>query len=396
MTPLDLGKILEDRFTGYGKEAVKDLFTNYGEEATEDKATGYGVLIAQALPRKDKGVNDAAPAEMKKEDAVKFLVNELVPLFREECGSVLEETMDVMDPALVQISIVDNKDDLTDILLADTDKFVHQYVLDIILNLDRAAVRDKLLERKLRIELMARDINDLDKLVNEILSATREGRTANLPALDSTTAGIIQKVVDRVGEISGKENLKPSDLDREEKAILVSSIMAFLIVDIQKESEDVKGYFSIVDNKLYVLAESITAGTLAHELAHLFAARRWQIMIDFMAVRKMKKASMLNEGMTKFIADNVLARWKPKNLPAGSPLGDLDTGYDKTYIDLAREFMKDLAKKEKDRKKIAYEMYFKGEFDVDEDELKKNPNAKPEDHLLVGIKRKKWKWIWQK
>jgi hypothetical protein len=179
---------------------------------------------------------------------------------------------------------------------------------------------------------------------------------------------------DRLGVIN-----RNTRLTTEESAVVFSLAKAMTIAGAQADSDKADGFYSRTTSRIYLKNDGVTAGSVAHEMAHAYADGAWDDFIDMMRLRRMKDADKLNEGMTVVVADAVVKEWFKKQ-PAGATIPS--TGYDSSYTDRAKEFIKAVGET------AAYEAYFAGEIDFD-------PKKPPEDSLVIGKSKKPFKWLWR-
>lgn len=215
------------------------------------------------------------------------------------------------------------------------------------------------------------------RLANRILPMTLKfSPEIVLKELQSFYRVIQQPFPDRLKVID--ENTK---LTEDEKVAIFTLVQVLTIQRATADADKVGGLFSPSTKEIIFRQSQIDAGTVAHEMAHAYADQGWFDFISLMRLRGMEKSHELDEGMTTFIERIVVQEWFNKQ-PSGTtiPLA----GYDATFTDLAKDFVKQLGKD------LAFEAYFGGWVDF-------TNAAKPEDTLVIGNKKtKKWKWPWRK
>jgi hypothetical protein len=168
-------------------------------------------------------------------------------------------------------------------------------------------------------------------------------------------------------------------LTSEERGAIFSVVKALTMTITQEEADKADGFWSATTNRIFLKSDSVTAGAVAHEMAHAYTDGAWDDLIVMMLLRGMKNADKLSEGMTVVMADRVVAEWF-RAQPSGTTYPS--TGYDATYTAVAREFIKAVGDER------ALQAYFAGEVDFD-------PARPPEDSLVIGKDRKAWKWPWR-
>ena len=173
------------------------------------------------------------------------------------------------------------------------------------------------------------------------------------------------------------ENTK---LTADEKATVFTLAEALTVKNVKDDADNVDGFYARSTKEIILRDSLITAGSVSHEIAHAYADQGWQDFIDMMRLRSMKDTDKLNEGMTTYIASIVVTQWHAKQ-PSKTTIPS--SGYDASYTDKAKEFVKRLGKD------VAFEAYFGGWIDF-------SSANNPEDTLLIGNKTKnKWKWPWR-
>jgi hypothetical protein len=171
-----------------------------------------------------------------------------------------------------------------------------------------------------------------------------------------------------------------TQLTQEEKAAIFTLMQVLTIEKVRADAAQIGGFYSTSMQEMILRASQIDAGTIIHEMAHAYADQGWHDFINLMRLRRMEKAHILDEGMTTYIERIIVADWFAQQ-PARTviPLAS----YDATFTDRAADFVKQLGKDQ------AFEAYFGGWIDF-------TSNAKPEDTLIIGKrKKKKWKWPWR-
>lgn len=172
-----------------------------------------------------------------------------------------------------------------------------------------------------------------------------------------------------------------TQLTNEEKIAIFTLMQVLTIQKATADAYKIGGFYSPSTKEIVFRKSQIDAGTVAHEMAHAYANQGWLDFINLMRLRGMKNTHELDEGMTTLIERTVIQEWFKKQPAATTiPL----PGYDSTFTDLAKDFVKQLGKE------FAFEAYFGGWVDF-------TNAAKPEDTLVIGNKKKKkWKWPWRK
>jgi hypothetical protein len=170
------------------------------------------------------------------------------------------------------------------------------------------------------------------------------------------------------------ENTK---LTQEEKTAIFSILKVLTVAKIKADADKVAAFYSLFTKEMIFPASQIDVAAVAHEMAHAYANQGWHDFINLMLLRGMKGTDKLDEGMTTLIERIIVKDWYAKQ-PSNTimPLAS----YDYTYTNRAAEFVKQLGKD------LAFEAYFGGWTDF-------TSNAKPEDTLIIGNKKKK-KWYW--
>jgi hypothetical protein len=189
--------------------------------------------------------------------------------------------------------------------------------------------------------------------------------------------GINERFPARLNTID--ENTK---LTADEKAIVFAMAHAQTLKKVKDDADNVDGFYSPSSKEIIFRDTLISAGAVAHEMAHAYADQGWRDFIRMMQLRGMKETDKLDEGMTTYIASIVVTQWHAKQ-PSKTIIPS--AGYDATYTDRAREFVKQLGDH------WAYEAYFGGWIDFTDTD-------NPEDTLLIGKAKKtqkKWKWPWR-
>jgi hypothetical protein len=169
-------------------------------------------------------------------------------------------------------------------------------------------------------------------------------------------------------------------LTAEEKAATFTLPEVMTVVKIKADADKIGAFYSPSTKEIVFRESKIDAGAVAHEMAHAYSDQGWHDLISLMRLRGMKETDKLDEGMTTLIERIVVNEWHA-NQPSNTtiPLA----AYDSTYTDRADDFVKQLGKD------LAFEAYFGGWIDF-------ASNAKPEDTLIIGNKKKKkWKWPWR-
>lgn len=197
---------------------------------------------------------------------------------------------------------------------------------------------------------------------------------------------VAQKLVEyyRVsGQAFPADRLKVIDentrLTPEERGAIFSVVKALTMTITQEEADKADGFWSATTGRIYLKSDAVTAGSVAHEMAHAYTDGAWDDLMVMMLLRGMKNTDKLSEGMTVVMADRVVAEWFRKQ-PSGATFPS--TGYDATYTARAQEFIKAVGEER------ALQAYFAGEIDFD-------PDRPPEDSLVIGKDRKAWKWPWR-
>jgi hypothetical protein len=168
-------------------------------------------------------------------------------------------------------------------------------------------------------------------------------------------------------------------LTADERGVLFSMAKVMVMRVTQEEADKADGLYSRTTDRIFLKNDSVTAGSVAHEMAHAYADGAWSDLTWMMVLRRMKDVDKLNEGMTVVLADLVVAEWFRKQ-PSKTTIPS--TGYDATYTGRAKEFIKAVGDQ------AAYEAYFAGEIDHDS-------RKPPEDSLVIGKAKKPFKWPWR-
>lgn len=170
-----------------------------------------------------------------------------------------------------------------------------------------------------------------------------------------------------------------TQLTRDEQVAIFTLLQVLTVTKARDEADKTGGFFSPLANEIVFRESQIGAGTVAHEMAHAYADQGWHDFIHMMKLRGMKETDKLDEGMVTHIERIIVKQWWA-NQPSNTTIPI--AGYDSTYTDKANEFVKALGKD------LAYEAYFGGWINF-------TSNARPEDTLVIGNKKKKkWKWLW--
>jgi len=277
----------------------------------------------------NKGLGDSTP-----EDKVKDLMKELQPLFQKS----FSKNKTTYGPAVskaVNFRIVADKD----------------FKAEVVNEANRLANNTLPLHLKFAPELVRKNLERFYKTMG-------------------------QQFPDRLQTID--EN---TQLTRDEKAAIFTLLQVLTVAKAKSEADKTGGFYSPLAKEIIFRESQIDAGTVAHEMAHAYANQGWHDFIHMMKLRGMKDTDKLDEGMATHIERIIVNKWWA-NQPSNTiiPLA----GYDSTYTDLAKKFVKALGKD------LAYEAYFGGWIDF-------TSNAKPENTLVIGNKKKKkWKWPWRK
>lgn len=181
--------------------------------------------------------------------------------------------------------------------------------------------------------------------------------------------------VDRLGALD--ENCK---FTREERVVLFSLFKAMLGHVTTEESKRTAGFFARSTRQIFVKESSADAGTIAHELTHAYADGAWHDFTFTMYARRMKRTDELDEGMTGYLAKAVVDRWWSAQ-PSGTLIPD-PSGYGVSYKKRATDFVAAVTRI------AALEAYFAGEIEWTDDEM-------PEDTLVIGARKKPWRWPWR-
>jgi hypothetical protein len=170
-----------------------------------------------------------------------------------------------------------------------------------------------------------------------------------------------------------------TQLTRDEKAAVSSWAKVMTIANAKREAANTGAFYSTLAKEIVFREIQIGAGTVSHEMAHAYASQAWHDLMHMMKMRGMKDSDKLDEGMATNIERIIVNDWWAKQPSKTTiPL----PGYDSTYTNRAKEFLKALGND------LAYEAYFGGWIDF-------TSNAKPEDTLIMGKSEKKWKWPWR-
>jgi hypothetical protein len=174
------------------------------------------------------------------------------------------------------------------------------------------------------------------------------------------------------------ENTK---LTRDERAAIFTLLKVLTVKKATDDADKIGAFYSPSRKEIVFRESQIDAGVVAHEMAHAYADQGWYDFINLMRLRGMENTHELDEGITTVIERVIVLEWHAQQSSSTTiPLAR----YDSTFIDPAKEFIKQLGR---DR---AFEAYFGGWIDF-------TNNLKPEDTLVIGNKRKKqWKWPWRK
>jgi hypothetical protein len=180
---------------------------------------------------------------------------------------------------------------------------------------------------------------------------------------------------DRLGVVD--ENCK---LTREEKVVIFSLLKAMLGHVTTEEADRTAGFFARKTGQIFVKESSAEAGTIAHEMTHAYADGAWHDFTFLMYARRMKSTDELDEGMTGYLAKVVVDRWWSAQ-PSGTLIPD-PSGYGVLYKKRATEFVTSVGKA------AALEAFFAGEIEWTDNDL-------PEDTLVIGSRKKSWRWPWR-
>jgi hypothetical protein len=105
------------------------------------------------------------------------------------------------------------------------------------------------------------------------------------------------------------ENTK---LSADEKAVVFTWAEALTVKNVKDDADKVDGFYSRSTKEIIFRDSAISAGAVAHEMAHAYAGQGWHDFIDMMQLRGMKDTDKLNEGMTTHIASLVVTQWHAK------------------------------------------------------------------------------------
>lgn len=171
-----------------------------------------------------------------------------------------------------------------------------------------------------------------------------------------------------------------TELTKDEKSAVLTLLEVLTVQKATADANKIGGFYSPSTQEMVFRSSQIDAGTVAHEMAHAYADQGWRDFIDLMRLRGMENTHELDEGMTTVIERVVVMAWhakQPSKTTISSP------GYDSTFTNLAQDFIKQLGKD------IAFEAYFGGWIDFIN-------SARPENALVIGKRKKPWKWSWRK